>query len=90
MSTAQDRVKSLREKFLRKELYVIITTNVAPKEKIEELLLAHLEHQIRLEKSGIMFGAGRKVLRRSQGHRGRGSFSPGEAQDVHGREVEPE
>ena len=53
-----ERAQQLREKLLRKELYVITTTNVAPKEKLDEILHEHLEHQIRLEKEGIMFGAG--------------------------------
>ncbi len=45
-------------KFLGKELYVIVTKPAAPREAIERLLREHLEHQVKLEKSGIMFAAG--------------------------------
>jgi len=52
------RAQDIRAKLLRKELYVITTTNVVPQDKLDEILHEHLEHQIRLEKDGIMFGAG--------------------------------
>jgi uncharacterized protein YciI len=48
----------LSAKFLRKELYVIRTRPVVPREKLETLLAEHLEHQIGLEKSGVLFAAG--------------------------------
>ena len=43
---------------LRKDLYVIFTRPAAPKEKIMELLPKHLEHQVELERQGILFAAG--------------------------------
>ena len=43
---------------LRKDLYVIFTRPVAPREKITELLPKHLERQVELEKQGILFAAG--------------------------------
>lgn len=43
---------------LRKDLYVIFTRPVAPREKIMELLPRHLERQVELEKQGILFAAG--------------------------------
>ena len=43
---------------LRKDLYVIFTRPVAPREKIVELLPKHLERQVELEKQGILFAAG--------------------------------
>ncbi len=43
---------------LRKRLWVVITKAVAPREELDKVLEAHLIHQIRLEKDGIMFGAG--------------------------------
>ena len=43
---------------LRKDLYVIFTRSVAPREKIMELLPKHLERQVELEKQGILFAAG--------------------------------
>ena len=49
---------ALRDKMLRKRLWIVITKAVAPPEELSKLLEAHLQHQIRLEKEGIMFGAG--------------------------------
>jgi uncharacterized protein YciI len=43
---------------LQKDLYVIFTKAVAPREKIMELLPKHLERQVELEKQGILFAAG--------------------------------
>ena len=43
---------------LRKDLYVIFTRPVGPREKIMELLPKHLEHQVELEQQGILFAAG--------------------------------
>lgn len=70
MSTVPGTAHRLLEKALNKQLYVIITTAVAPREEIEKRLPEHLEHQIRLEREGIMFGAG--PLFTDQGKGGRG------------------
>ena len=43
---------------LRKELYVIFTKPVAPREEIRKILPEHLKRQIELEKKGILFAAG--------------------------------
>jgi uncharacterized protein YciI len=48
----------LMEPMLKKRLWVIITKAAAPPDQLSPVLTAHLEHQIRLEKSGILFGAG--------------------------------
>lgn len=50
--------KALHDKMLGKKLWVVVTTAVVPPEQLSRHLEAHLEHQIRLEKAGIMFGAG--------------------------------
>jgi uncharacterized protein YciI len=50
--------QALRDRMLRKRLWVVITKAVAKPEELSKLLEAHLQHQIRLEKEGIMFGAG--------------------------------
>ncbi|TMJ42614.1 MAG: hypothetical protein E6G90_18865 [Alphaproteobacteria bacterium] len=50
-------VQQMTQKMLGKQLYVVHTTPVAPREQIMALLPANLEHQIKLEKAGIMFGA---------------------------------
>lgn len=56
--TYAPHVAALRDKMLRKRLWVVITKAVAPREELDKVLEAHLQHQIRLEKEGIMFGAG--------------------------------
>ena len=43
---------------LRKELYVIFTKPVAPREEIRKILPEHLKRQLELEKRGILFAAG--------------------------------
>ena len=50
--------KALHDKMLGKKLWVVITKAVVPREQLDQQSEAHLQHQIRLEKSGIMFGAG--------------------------------
>ena len=51
-------VEALHERMLRKQLWVIISKRVASPEEVRKHLKAHLEHQISLEKQGIMYGAG--------------------------------
>jgi uncharacterized protein len=51
-------VEELHARMLKKQLWVIITKAVAPPEEVKRHLKAHLEHQIALEKAGIMYGAG--------------------------------
>lgn len=58
MSDPADRAQQMAARMLGKQLYVVHTTPVAPREQIAALLPQHLEHQVRLEKSGVMFGAG--------------------------------
>jgi uncharacterized protein len=51
-------VEQLSAKMLRKQLWVVMTRAVAPAAEVMRHLKAHLQHQIRLEQAGIMFGAG--------------------------------
>lgn len=51
-------VEELHARMLKKPLWVVMTRAVAPPEEMKRHLKAHLEHQIRLEKAGIMYGAG--------------------------------
>ena len=51
-------VEELHARMLKKQLWVILTKAVAPPEEVKRHLKAHLEHQIALEKAGIMYGAG--------------------------------
>jgi uncharacterized protein len=56
--TVSPAAAALLAKMLRKRLWIVITKAVAPSEELSKVLEAHLQHQIRLEKAGIMFGAG--------------------------------
>ncbi len=51
-------VEEMHERMLKKPLWVVMTRAVKPPEEVRQHLKAHLEHQIRLEKDGIMYGAG--------------------------------
>jgi hypothetical protein len=51
-------LKQLTEKFLGRQFYVIHTVPKASREELDRMLPEHLQHQIRLEKEGIMFAAG--------------------------------
>jgi uncharacterized protein YciI len=58
MADVIEPVQQMTRKMLGKQFYVIHTTPIAPRDQIMAMLPAHLEHQVRLEKAGIMFGAG--------------------------------
>jgi uncharacterized protein len=58
MASPEQQHHELTKNFLGKQLYVIVTTPVAPREELDRMLAEHLAHQIRLEKDGIMFAAG--------------------------------
>jgi uncharacterized protein YciI len=51
-------VDELHARMLKKKLWVVMSKPAAAPEEIKRHLKAHLEHQIRLEKEGILFGAG--------------------------------
>lgn len=70
MTTAAERVEEMSKGFLKKEMYVIISTVAVPRDKIVEVLPEHLEHQMRLEKQGIMFAAGPMFKEDGTGGRG--------------------
>jgi len=57
-SPADMSIEDLQARMLKKKLWVVMTKAVAPLEEVRRHLKAHLEHQIMLEKSGIMYGAG--------------------------------
>jgi len=58
MADVSERVRRLTERFLRKELYVIVTTLSGTHSEFMRLLPDHLEYQIGLEKEGVIFAAG--------------------------------
>jgi uncharacterized protein YciI len=51
-------VEEMHARMLKKQLWVIISRPEKPPEELRKHVKAHLEHQIRLEKDGIMYGAG--------------------------------
>jgi len=55
-------IDELRKKMLGKKLWVIMTKPVVPLEEVQKHTKAHLLHQIKLEKDGIMYGAGPAVV----------------------------
>jgi uncharacterized protein YciI len=58
MAEADEQHSRLTQGFLAKALYIIHTTPAAPRAELDKVLPAHLAHQVRLEKDGIMFAAG--------------------------------
>ena len=70
MNSVPEAARPILERLLNKQLYVIVTTAVAPREEIEKRLVEHLEHQIRLEREGILFGAGPLFTEQGAGGRG--------------------
>jgi uncharacterized protein YciI len=50
--------EELHARMLKKQLWIVMSKAVKPPEEVRKQLKAHLDHQIRLEKSGIMYGAG--------------------------------
>ena len=57
MADAPSDVHPTTKKFLGKEMYLVVTRPVRSPE-IEKRLMEHLNHQVELEKRGIMFAAG--------------------------------
>jgi uncharacterized protein len=51
-------LEELHARMLKKQLWVVMTRAVAPLEEVRKHLKPHLQHQIALEKAGIMYGAG--------------------------------
>jgi uncharacterized protein YciI len=57
MADQKSDVHPLTDKFLGKEMYLVVTRPVRSPE-IEKRLADHLAHQVELERKGIMFAAG--------------------------------
>jgi uncharacterized protein YciI len=56
--TAEDRIRELTARMLRKKLYVILSKGGATPEQIGALLPQHLEYMIGLERKGVLFASG--------------------------------
>ena len=50
--------EELSARMLKKQLWVVMTRAVKPHDEVMKHRKAHLEYQIKLEKDGIMYGAG--------------------------------
>jgi uncharacterized protein YciI len=51
-------VEQMHERMLRKQLWLVLSKAVKPPEEVRKHLKAHLDYQIKIEKQGIMYGAG--------------------------------
>ena len=58
MAKAETDVRAITEKFLGKELYVVLSTPAASRDEIAPHMTDHLAHQVSIEKRGILFAAG--------------------------------
>ncbi len=58
MSETDLSVDELHARMLQKRLWIVMSRPVKPPEEVRKHVKAHLLHQIRLEKDGIMYGAG--------------------------------
>jgi uncharacterized protein len=65
MTQAPSDVHPMTQKFLGREMYLVITRPVRSPE-IEKRLADHLAHQVELERKGIMFAAGPLYSKGSQ------------------------
>lgn len=55
---SEETMKELTAKMYGKKFWVAITKAVKPRDEVMKHIEPHLRHQIRIEKEGIMFGAG--------------------------------
>jgi uncharacterized protein YciI len=66
-------VLEIGKNFYRKTLYVLMTRPASPDVDLKPLMVAHLKHQIALEKSGVLFAAG-PLTKETGGWPGTGMF----------------
>src|SRR5262249_59782329 len=57
-SGAEERIRELTQRMLRRKLYVVFSTATGSPERIKETLPLHLEYMIGLERKGIVFASG--------------------------------
>lgn len=57
MAESREQLEGMLDKFLNKDMYVIITTPCVGPE-IQKNIELHLDNQVKLEKDGVMFAAG--------------------------------
>ena len=57
-ASAEEQIRQLTQRMLRKKLYVVFSKGSATPEQIGALLPQHLEFMIGLEKKGVLFASG--------------------------------
>ena len=57
-ASAEERIRQLTQRMLRKKLFVILSKGGATAEQIGAVLPQHLEYMIGLEKKGVLFASG--------------------------------
>ena len=57
-ASAEEQIRQLTQRMLRKKLYVVFSKGNATPEQIGALLPQHLEFMIGLEKKGVLFASG--------------------------------
>ena len=57
-ASAEERIRQLTQRMLRKKLYVILSKGGATAEQLGAALPQHLEYMIGLEKTGVLFASG--------------------------------
>ena len=57
-ASAEEQIRQLTQRMLRKKLYVVFSKGNATPEQIGTLLPQHLEFMIALEKKGVLFASG--------------------------------
>jgi uncharacterized protein YciI len=57
-ASAEERMRRLTERMLRKKLYVVLSKGGATPEQIAAIVPQHLEYMIGLEKQGVLFASG--------------------------------
>ena len=56
--SAEQRIRQLTQRMLRKKLFVVLSKGNATPEQIGAMLPQHLEYMIGLEKKGVLFASG--------------------------------
>jgi uncharacterized protein YciI len=57
-ASAEERIRQLTQRMLRKKLFVVLSRGAATAEQIGAILPQHLEYMIGLEKKGALFASG--------------------------------
>jgi uncharacterized protein YciI len=57
-SGAEERIRELTQRMLRRKLYVVFSKATGSPDRIKEILPLHLEYMIGLEKKGLVFASG--------------------------------